>query len=92
MNNKQDLEKKWQERWERNLSFNTSKKPDEKNPAEKQAVISYFFLIDGTIIAIKLKGIINSKFKCSGINFPNAIPTNEETCQVRNKVTPEPKR
>ena len=32
MNNKQDLEKKWQERWESNLSFNTSKKPDEKKP------------------------------------------------------------
>ena len=32
MNNKQDLERKWQERWKSNLSFNTSKKPNEKKP------------------------------------------------------------
>ena len=36
MNNKQELEKKWQEKWESNLSFNTSKKPDEKKPDQQK--------------------------------------------------------
>ena len=47
MNNKQDLEKKWQERWEKNLSFNTSKKPDEKKP--KYYVLEMFPYPSGNI-------------------------------------------
>ena len=47
MNNKQDLEKKWQERWESNLSFNTSKKPDEKKP--KYYVLEMFPYPSGNI-------------------------------------------
>ena len=47
MNNKQDLEKKWQERWKINLSFNTSKKPDEKKP--KYYVLEMFPYPSGNI-------------------------------------------
>ena len=47
MNNKQDLEKKWQERWKSNLSFNTSKKPDEKKP--KYYVLEMFPYPSGNI-------------------------------------------
>ena len=47
MNNKQDLEKKWQERWESNLSFSTSKKPDEKKP--KYYVLEMFPYPSGNI-------------------------------------------
>ena len=47
MNNKQDLEKKWQKRWKSNLSFNTSKKPDEKKP--KYYVLEMFPYPSGAI-------------------------------------------
>ena len=47
MNNKQELEKKWQKRWKNNLSFNTSKKPDAKKP--KYYVLEMFPYPSGNI-------------------------------------------
>ena len=47
MNDKQNLEKKWQERWEKSLSFYASKKPDEKKP--KYYVLEMFPYPSGNI-------------------------------------------
>ena len=58
----------------------------------KQAKKSIFELIIGIKIAIKLKGIIKSRSKFSGILFPNKIPVKLEICQVKNRVIPEPNR
>ncbi len=47
MSDKKNLEKKWQERWEKNLSFSASKKPDEKKP--KYYVLEMFPYPSGNI-------------------------------------------
>ena len=47
MSDKQNLEKKWQERWRKNFSFATSKKPDEKKP--KYYVLEMFPYPSGNI-------------------------------------------
>ena len=47
MSDKQNLEKKWQEKWEKSLSFYASKKPDEKKP--KYYVLEMFPYPSGNI-------------------------------------------
>ena len=51
-----------------------------------------FDLINGTIMAIKVSGIMNCKSKNSGKSLPIKTPNNVEICQEINKVMPEPKR
>ena len=49
-------------------------------------------LIIGTIMAIKVSGIMNCKSKNSGKSLPIKTPNNVEICQDTNNVIPEPKR
>tara|TARA_B100001057_G_scaffold457365_1_gene505593 strand:+ start:611 stop:898 length:288 start_codon:yes stop_codon:yes gene_type:complete len=63
-----------------------------KIPDDKHANISYFFLIIGIMIAIKLNGIIKDKLIFSGTNCPKNIPKNVEICHVKNNVKPDPSR
>ena len=49
-------------------------------------------LIIGTIIAIKVRGIINCKSKNCGKSPPTKTPIKVEICQDKNNVIPVPKR
>ena len=49
-------------------------------------------LIIGTIIAIKVRGIINCKSTNCGKSQPSKTPTKVEICQDKNNVIPVPKR
>ena len=49
-------------------------------------------LIIGTIIAMKVSGIINCKSKNCGKSPLNKTPVKVEICQEKNKVIPVPRR